>query len=52
MAILHLIGEGLNFFVSTIWDLQEMRFAAIFDDVSFVALTVIMAAVSCIVATR
>lgn len=52
MAILLVICEGLSGFVSTIWDLQEMRFAAIFDDVSFLALTVVMAALSCLIATR
>ncbi|KAI5314857.1 PREDICTED: CICLE_v10030423mg [Prunus dulcis] len=50
MAVLVMIYEGLSLCASTIWDLQEMRFAAIFDDVSFVAITIIMAAVSCFIA--
>lgn len=52
MAVLVMIYEGLSVCASTIWDLQEMRFAAIFDDVSFVAITIIMAAVSCFIAVR
>ncbi|PRQ22667.1 hypothetical protein RchiOBHm_Chr6g0252811 [Rosa chinensis] len=52
MALLLLICEGLSGLVSTIWDLQEMRFAAVFEDVSFLALTVVLAALSCFIATR
>lgn len=47
-----MICEGLSHCASTIWELQEMRFAAIFDDVSLVAITIIMAAVSCFIAIR
>ncbi|KAG2704063.1 hypothetical protein I3843_06G157900 [Carya illinoinensis] len=49
--LLDIVG-GLSICVSTLWDLQEMRFSAIFDDVSSVAMAVIMAAVSCFIATR
>ncbi|KAK4563388.1 hypothetical protein RGQ29_005776 [Quercus rubra] len=52
MAILLQMFGGLRLCVSTLWDLQEMRFSAIFDDVSSVAMTIIMAAVSCFIATR
>lgn len=46
------ILKGLRLCVSTLWDLQEMRFSAIFDDLSSVATAIIMAAVSCLIATR
>jgi hypothetical protein len=46
------IFKGLRLCVSTIWDLQEMRYSAVFDDVSSVATAVIMAAVSCFIAAR
>ncbi|KAB2636043.1 hypothetical protein D8674_026577 [Pyrus ussuriensis x Pyrus communis] len=49
MAILVMICEGLSHCASTIWELQEMRFAAIFDDVSLVAITIIMAATMTVV---
>ncbi|GMN37912.1 hypothetical protein TIFTF001_007212 [Ficus carica] len=52
MAIVVEICEGLSLFVTTLWDLQEMRFAAIFDGVTTVAITVIFATVSCLLALR
>jgi hypothetical protein len=52
MAILLEIYDGLRLCVTTIWDLQEMRYAAIMDDVSSVGLAIIMAAVSCFIAVR
>lgn len=44
--------DGVKQCISTLWELQEMRFSAIFDDLSFIATTVIMAAVSCFIAVR
>lgn len=38
--------------VSMIWELQEMRFAALFDDLTYIAFGTIMAAVSCFIAIR
>ncbi|KAI8532650.1 hypothetical protein RHMOL_Rhmol11G0229900 [Rhododendron molle] len=52
MAILVMILDGLWLCVSTLWELQEMRFSAILDDVSSFTVTVIMAAVSCVMAIR
>ncbi|KAF8013929.1 hypothetical protein BT93_I1710 [Corymbia citriodora subsp. variegata] len=52
MGILLTIFNGVRLFVSTLWDLQEMRFSNIFNDVSSVAATIIMAAVSCVLAAR
>ena len=52
MAILVGVFEGMFLCVSTLWDLQELRFATIFDDVSSVAMAIIMAAVSCLIALR
>ncbi|KAG5625273.1 hypothetical protein H5410_010491 [Solanum commersonii] len=33
----------------TLWELQEMRFSTIFDDLSYIVMTIITAAVSCII---
>ncbi|KAJ4716140.1 hypothetical protein OWV82_011201 [Melia azedarach] len=52
MAVLIAIFNGLRLCVTTLWDLQELRFANIFDDVSFIAITIIMAAVSCFISLR
>lgn len=52
MDILMGMVDGMSFCISTLWDLQEMRFSAIFDDVSWLAMTVIMAAISCFIAIR
>ncbi|KAK3412277.1 hypothetical protein EUGRSUZ_I01058 [Eucalyptus grandis] len=52
MGILVTIFNGVRLFVSTLWDLQEMRFSNIFDDVSSVAASIIMTAVSCVLAAR
>ncbi|KAJ0009967.1 hypothetical protein Pint_33672 [Pistacia integerrima] len=52
MGILLEIFNGVCVCVSTLWDLQEMRFANIFDDASFIAITIIMAAVSCVLSFR
>lgn len=46
------ILDGLRLCVSTLWDLQEMRFSVIFDDVSSVAMAIIVAAIYCFIATR
>lgn len=50
--ILFLVIDGVRFMVSTLWDLQEMRFAAMFDDASSLAITLVVAAVSCFIAMR
>lgn len=52
MAVLVVVVEGLCICVSTLWDLQEMRFAAIIDDVSSIAMAIIFAAVSCFISLR
>ncbi|CAK7330175.1 unnamed protein product [Dovyalis caffra] len=52
MAILQDVFEGVCLCVSTLWDLQEMRFANVFDGVSSIATTMIMAALSCFIAIR
>ncbi|KAG6710779.1 hypothetical protein I3842_05G019300 [Carya illinoinensis] len=52
MPLIWSIIDGLRLCVSTLWDLQEMRFSVIFDDVSSVAMAIIMAAISCFIATR
>ncbi|PKI71383.1 hypothetical protein CRG98_008242 [Punica granatum] len=52
MAILPGIFNGLRLFITTLWDLQELRFSNIFDDVSSVVVTIIVAAVSCFLAAR
>ncbi|KAJ6965013.1 hypothetical protein NC652_003052 [Populus alba x Populus x berolinensis] len=52
MAILVDVFEGICLCVSTLWDLQEMRFANVFDGVSSIAASVFMAAVSCFIAIR
>ncbi|KAF4364418.1 hypothetical protein F8388_006995 [Cannabis sativa] len=46
-----LVLEGVKVFVSTLWELQEMRFAAILDDVVSMAITIVVASVSCFLAT-
>ncbi|ESR36055.1 hypothetical protein CICLE_v10030423mg [Citrus x clementina] len=52
MAIFLEIFNGLRLCVSTLWDLQEIRYATVFDDVSYIATTIIMAAVSCVASIR
>ncbi|KAB1993715.1 hypothetical protein ERO13_D13G042751v2 [Gossypium hirsutum] len=52
MAILFLIIDGVRFIVSTLWDLQELRFAALFDDASSLTFTLLVTAVSCFIAMR
>ncbi|PHT98254.1 hypothetical protein BC332_32846 [Capsicum chinense] len=46
------IIDGMKQFVTTLWELQEMRFSAIFDDLSYIAMTIIMAAASCFIDVR
>uniref|UniRef100_A0A803R2Q1 Uncharacterized protein n=1 Tax=Cannabis sativa TaxID=3483 RepID=A0A803R2Q1_CANSA len=51
MVIFEVVLEGVKVFVSTLWELQEMRFAAILDDVVSMAITIVVASVSCFLAT-
>nr|GMD84261.1 hypothetical protein PRUPE_8G145800 [Ipomoea batatas]GMD87655.1 hypothetical protein PRUPE_8G145800 [Ipomoea batatas]GMD90355.1 hypothetical protein PRUPE_8G145800 [Ipomoea batatas] len=50
--VIMVVFEGVRHCVSALWDLQEMRFSAIFDDFTYFAICVIMAAVSCYMALR
>ncbi|KAI8532646.1 hypothetical protein RHMOL_Rhmol11G0229600 [Rhododendron molle] len=52
MDILVMILNKLWLCVSSLWELQEMRFSAIFDDASSFTMTVIMAAISSVMAAR
>ncbi|KAH0767170.1 hypothetical protein KY290_003073 [Solanum tuberosum] len=46
---LMVVIDGVKQFITTLWELQEMRFSAIFDDLSYITMTIITAAVSCII---
>lgn len=52
MALIVDMLKKISSYVSTLWELQEMRFEAIFDDVSYVTLVVISTAMSCFTAVR
>lgn len=52
MGILVGLVDGVCFCVSTMWDLQEMRYSAIFNDLSSLAMTIIMGALSCFIDGR
>ncbi|CAN4107809.1 unnamed protein product [Withania somnifera] len=52
MRYLMVVIDGVKLFVTTLWELQEMRFSAIYDDLNYIAMTIIMASVSCFIAVR
>ncbi|KAI4367569.1 hypothetical protein MLD38_023292 [Melastoma candidum] len=50
MGMLLSIVDGVRSVVSTLWYLQELRFALIFEDVSSLVISIMVEAVSCFVA--
>lgn len=52
MANLMEIFYGARLFVSTVWELQEMRFSAIFDDLRYIVISVFVVATSCCIEAR
>lgn len=52
MAMFMGIFSGLRLLVTTLWDLQELRFSNMFDDATYVVVTIIVASVSCFLAAR
>ncbi|WOH14003.1 hypothetical protein DCAR_0933518 [Daucus carota subsp. sativus] len=52
MGILKEMIEQMSWCISVRWELQDMRFDAIYNDVRFIAMAVVSTALSCFIAVR